>query len=110
MYVNRNDIYRKAFKNMGHHLDEQTLRDIQDHLHVLGVMHYSCRGAKMQLYDQEELGGADLFEMSNRLKEKKSPKFALKRTKKAWPATDWSENPVAGVRKSAYVRNIPTKN
>ena len=113
MYVNKNNIYSKAFKNMGHHLDEQTLKDIQDHLHVLGVMNYSYRGAKMQLYEREQLAGADLFEMSNRLKERKdSPKFKLKRTKKAWPATNWSENPVAGKklpRTSAYVYHIPTK-
>ena len=112
MYVNKHDAYAKAFKNMGHHLSQETLKDIQDHLSVLGVMHYSCRGAKMQLYEQEQLAPVDLYEMSNRLKKTNSPKHRLKRTKKAWGPTEWSENPIAGkdIKTSAYVTNIPNKN
>ena len=112
MYVNKRDVYAKAFKNMGHHLSDDTIREIQDHLSVLGVMHYSCRGAKMQLYEQKQLAPVDLYEMSNRLKQTDSPKFKLKRTKKAWGPTEWSENPVVGkeFKTSAYVTNIPNKN
>ncbi len=102
----------KHLKNMGHHLSDDTIREIQDHLSVLGVMHYSCRGAKMQLYEQKQLAPVDLYEMSNRLKQTDSPKFKLKRTKKAWGPTEWSENPVVGkeFKTSAYVTNIPNKN
>ncbi len=112
MYVNKRDVYAKAFKNMGHHLSDETIREIQEHLAVLGVMHYSCRGAKMQLYEQKQLAPVDLYEMSNRLKQSDSPKFKLKRTKKAWGPTEWSDNPVAGkdFKTSAYVTHIPNKN
>jgi hypothetical protein len=112
MYVNKHDAYTKAFKNMGHHLDGRTIDDIQEHLSMLAVIYYSHRGAKMQLYDQEQMAPIDLYEMSNRLKKTKSPIFKLKRTKKAWAPTEWEVNPVAGkeFKTSAYVTNIPNKN
>lgn len=107
MYVNRNDEYAKAFKNMGHHLDDKTLKEIEDHLSVLAVMYYTHRGAKIQLYDQNRIDAIDLYELSNKLKKTNSPKNKLKRTKKAW-----LYNPTYGqeYNTSEYVKNIPKNN
>ena len=114
MFLNNGTKFSKAFKVLGHRLDCHSVTAIKGLLEVISVMCYANRGAKAHLYEIEPTAPVDLFEMSCAIKEKRSPKNKLKRTKTAKPL-QWEgtmPSPVAKKlgRKSAYVVNMRESN
>jgi|APSaa5957512535_1039671.scaffolds.fasta_scaffold07352_8 hypothetical protein len=98
MFLNNGQQFSKAFKVMGHRLDRGAIFEIKSMLDVISVMCYANRGTKAHLYEIEPTAPVDLFEMSCAIKEKRSPRRSLKRTKSARPVK-WNEMP-APVAKS----------
>ena len=111
MFMNNKTRFSKAFKVLGHRLDSHSVHAIKGLLEVISVLCYANRGAKAHLYEIEPTAPVDLFEMSCAIKEKRSPKNKLKRTKKAPRPLEWNEmpSPVAkslkGRGQSVYVVN-----
>ena len=114
MFLNDGQRFSKAFKVLGHRLDTHSVIAIKGLLEVISVLCYANRGAKAHLYEIEPTAPVDLFEMSCAIKEKRSPKNKLKRTKTARPL-QWEgtmPSPVAKKlgRQSAYVVNMRDAN
>ena len=102
--MNNKARFSKAFKVLGHRLDNHSVQAIKGLLEVISVLCYANRGAKAHLYEIEPTAPVDLFEMSCAIKEKRSPKNKLKRTKKAPRPLEWNEMP-SPVAKSLKARS-----
>ena len=79
MYVGKNNTYKKAYRNMGHHLNQETIQKLQTIMNT-----YSCINTKakhsINLYHQEQLKNTYLYQLSNDIQNKKYKK--LTRTRK----------------------------
>lgn len=96
MYIGKNNIYKKAYKNMGHHLNEDIINQLEETIDLYSYINFRSRYC-IDLYDEKQISSKHLYDLSEKIQPKKKP--SLQRTKKQ---IRWTKNKFYG---KEFVKN-----
>lgn len=98
MYIGKNNAYKKAYRNMGHKLNDGIIDELQETMDLYSYINYRS-GYCIDLYDEKQISSNNLYDLSEKIQPMSKSKPKLNRTKKQ---IHWTNNKVYGIE---FVKN-----